>query len=52
MDASQWLALGLFAVTIAGVVSNRIDSTLSALLGVSAMIWLGVMTEVDAFGYV
>jgi Na+/H+ antiporter NhaD/arsenite permease-like protein len=52
MDASQWLALGLFAVTIAAVVSNRIDSTLSALLGVSAMIWLGVMTEVDAFGYV
>ncbi len=52
MDASQWLALGLFAVTIAAVVSNRIDSTLSGLLGVSAMIWLGVMTEVDAFGYV
>ncbi|MBM4335223.1 MAG: TRAP transporter large permease subunit [Deltaproteobacteria bacterium] len=52
MDASQWLALGIFAVTIAAVVSNRIDSTLSALLGVSAMIWLGVMTEVDAFGYV
>jgi Na+/H+ antiporter NhaD/arsenite permease-like protein len=52
LEASQWLALGIFAVTIVAVVSNVVDSTLSALLGVAAMIWLGVMSEQDAFGYV
>jgi Na+/H+ antiporter NhaD/arsenite permease-like protein len=52
LDASQWLALGIFAVTIIAVVANVIDSTLAALLGVAAMIWLGVMSEEDAFGYV
>ncbi len=52
MDASQWLALGVFAVAIAAVVSNVVDTTLTALLGVTAMIWLGVMSEQEAFGYV
>ena len=48
----QWLALGIFAVTILAVVTNVIDATLAALLGVAAMIWAGVMTDEDAFGYV
>ena len=52
MEWMQWLALGIFAAAIVAVVSNVIDSTLAALLGVAVMIWLGVMTDEDAFGYV
>jgi Na+/H+ antiporter NhaD/arsenite permease-like protein len=52
MEFAQWLALGIFAVTILIVVSNKIDGTLAALVGVAVMIWLGVMTEDDAFKYV
>ena len=52
MDMMQWLALGIFAVTILAVVTNVIDSTLAALIGVAVMIWLGVMTDEDAFKYV
>jgi len=52
MDGMQWLTLIIFAVTILVVVSNKIDATLAGLIGVVVMIWLGVMTETDAFGYV
>jgi Na+/H+ antiporter NhaD/arsenite permease-like protein len=52
MEFAQWLALGIFAVTILVVITNVIDSTLAALLGVVVMVWLGVMSETDAFGYV
>jgi Na+/H+ antiporter NhaD/arsenite permease-like protein len=52
MELMQWFALGVFAVTILVVITNWIDSALAALLGVAAMIWLGFMTEVDAFNYV
>jgi Na+/H+ antiporter NhaD/arsenite permease-like protein len=52
LDLTQWLALGIFAVTIVVVVANVIDSTLAALLGVAAMIGSGVMTDEDAFRYV
>lgn len=52
MEMMQWLALGIFAVTILVVVTNVIDSTLAALIGVAVMIWLGVMTDEDAFKYV
>jgi Na+/H+ antiporter NhaD/arsenite permease-like protein len=52
MEFAQWLALGIFAVTILAVITNIIDSTLAALIGVAVMIWAGVMTETDAFGYV
>jgi len=52
MDATQWLTLIIFSVTILVVVSNKIDSTLAGLLGVTAMIWAGVMNEDDAFKYV
>jgi Na+/H+ antiporter NhaD/arsenite permease-like protein len=52
VDPMQWLAVGIFAVTILVVITNWIDSTLAALIGVAVMIWLGVMTETDAFGFV
>jgi Na+/H+ antiporter NhaD/arsenite permease-like protein len=52
MEMMQWLALVIFAVTILVVVTNVIDSTLAALLGVAVMIWFGVMSDEDAFKYV
>ena len=52
MDATAWIALAIFAISIVVVVSNKIDGTIAALVGVAAMIWFGVMTEVDAFGLV
>ncbi|MGH7314685.1 MAG: SLC13 family permease [Candidatus Rokuibacteriota bacterium] len=52
MEFAQWLALGIFAATILAVVTNIIDSTLAALIGVAVMIWFGVMTDEDAFKYV
>jgi len=52
MEFSHWLALGIFAVTILVVVTNVIDSTLAAMIGVVVMIWFGVMSEDDAFKYV
>jgi Na+/H+ antiporter NhaD/arsenite permease-like protein len=52
LDGTQWLTLVIFLVTVALVVANVIDSTLVALLGVATMIWLGLMSEQDAFGYV
>jgi Na+/H+ antiporter NhaD/arsenite permease-like protein len=52
MEFAQWLAVGIFAVTILVVITNVVDSTLAALIGVAVMVWLGVMSETDAFGYV
>src|SRR5688572_2068807 len=52
MEPMQWLTLAIFAITIVAVVSNVIDSTLAALIGVAVMVWLGVMTDEDAFKYV
>jgi Na+/H+ antiporter NhaD/arsenite permease-like protein len=49
MEPGTWLAIAIFAVTIVIVITGWIDSTAAALLGVAAMIWLGVMTEEDAF---
>ncbi|MDP2239151.1 MAG: SLC13 family permease [Burkholderiales bacterium] len=52
MEFMQWVTLIVFAITIVVVITNVIDSTLAALLGVAAMCWLGIMTETDAFKYV
>jgi Na+/H+ antiporter NhaD/arsenite permease-like protein len=52
MDAIQWLTLIVFALTILAVITNIVDATLSALIGVAVMCWLGIMTETDAFNYV
>ncbi len=49
MEWIQWLTLIVFAVTIIAVVVNKLDSTASALVGVVVMIWLGAMTETEAF---
>jgi len=49
MDAMQWVILIIFAVTILVVITNWIDSTLAALIGVALMCWIGIMTEIDAF---
>ena len=49
MEPMQWLTLTVFALTILVVITNVIDSTLAALLGVAVMCWLGIMTESDAF---
>ena len=48
----QWVTLAIFAVTILAVVTNVIDATLAALIGVAVMIWAGVMSDEDAFKYV
>ncbi|HEY7759292.1 MAG TPA: SLC13 family permease, partial [Burkholderiales bacterium] len=49
MEVMAWVALAIFALSIIAVVSNVVDSTAAALIGVIAMVWFGVMTEVDAF---
>ena len=52
MEAMQWFTLILFALTILVVITNWIDSTLAALIGVAIMCWASVMTETEAFKYV
>lgn len=52
MDTLAWVAIAIFTVTIVLVITNVVDSTVAALIGVIAMIWLGVMSDVDAFGLV
>ena len=49
MELMQWLTIAVFVITIIAVVSNWIDSTAAALVGVAVMIWMGVMSEIDAF---
>jgi Na+/H+ antiporter NhaD/arsenite permease-like protein len=49
MELMQWLTIAVFVITIVAVVANWIDSTAAALVGVALMIWMGVMTEIDAF---
>ena len=49
MDFMTMLAIGIFVVTIIVVITGWIDSTAAALLGVAVMIWMGVMSEDDAF---
>ncbi|MDP1693340.1 MAG: SLC13 family permease [Burkholderiaceae bacterium] len=52
MDALGWMAVAVFAITIVAVVTPIVDSTVAALVGVAAMVWIGVMSDVDAFGLV
>lgn len=52
MDTLAWMAVLVFAVTIVVVVLNVVDATVAALIGVVAMVWIGVMSDVDAFGLV
>lgn len=41
--------LAIFAVSILLVITGWIDSVLAALLGVIAMVGMGIMTDIDAF---
>ena len=52
METMQWFTLIVFSLTILVVITNWIDSTLAALIGVAIMCWAGVMTETEAFKYV
>ena len=52
MDLMQWVALAVFVVTILVVISNVVDNAVAAMIGVAVMVWIGVMSEVDAFQYV
>jgi len=49
LELLQWLTLAVFAVTITAVVVNKLDSTACALVGVVVMVWMGAMTETEAF---
>jgi Na+/H+ antiporter NhaD/arsenite permease-like protein len=49
MELMQWLTVAVFVITIIAVVTNVIDSTAAALVGVAVMVWMGVMSEIDAF---
>ena len=49
MTALAWFALIVFAIAIIVVISNVVDGTVAALLGVAVMVWFGVITDVDAF---
>ena len=49
MEPMQWFTLIVFALTILVVITNWIDSTLAALIGVAIMVWAGVMSDTDAF---
>lgn len=52
METIQWLTLIVFALTIVVVITNVIDATLAALIGVAVMCWMGIMSETDAFKFV
>jgi Na+/H+ antiporter NhaD/arsenite permease-like protein len=52
MEPLAWTAIAIFVIAIVAIISNVIDGTIAALAGVVAMVWFGVMTEVDAFGLV
>ena len=52
MDSMQWVALAVFVVTILVVISNVVDNAVAAMLGATVMVWIGVMSEIDAFQYV
>jgi Na+/H+ antiporter NhaD/arsenite permease-like protein len=46
---SVWLAAGIFLITYALIVTERVDRTVSALLGGVAMILFGLLTQEQAF---
>ena len=51
-DFTFWMTVIIFAATILAVVVGVIDSSVAAILGVLAMVWLGTMTESEAFNAV
>lgn len=51
-DFTFWITIAIFAATILAVVTSIIDSSVAAVLGVLAMVWMGTMTEQEAFNAV
>ena len=51
-ELTMWLTTIIFAGTILAVVTGIVDSSVSAVIGVLAMVWLGTMTESEAFNAV
>ena len=49
LETLHYLTIGIFLVSILFVITGWIDSVLAALLGVMGMIFIGVMTDMDAF---
>jgi Na+/H+ antiporter NhaD/arsenite permease-like protein len=51
-ELTMWVTVIVFAATILAVVTSVVDSSVAAVVGVLAMVWLGTMTEADAFNAV
>ncbi|MGB5740862.1 MAG: SLC13 family permease [Sedimenticolaceae bacterium] len=51
-DFTFWMTVIIFVATISVVVAGIIDSSVAAVLGVLAMVWIGTMTESEAFNAV
>jgi len=49
MEYAQVAGCVIFLLSIVLVITGWIDSVLAALLGVVAMVWFGIMSDVDAF---
>lgn len=49
MELKAWLALGIFTAAVVTIIGGWIDRALTALLGVALMVWVGVVTEEEAF---
>ena len=45
MDPLAGYAIAIFAITIIAIISNVIDGTVAALIGVVAMVWLGAVPK-------
>ena len=52
MDPMALITIAIFVIAIVAIITNVVDGTIAALIGVAAMIWVGVMTDVEAFGLV
>lgn len=44
----QWMTIAIFMATIVAIVINKLDATVAALLGVTIMIAMGTMSDVEA----
>lgn len=51
-DFTFWMTVLIFSATILAVITGIIDSSVAAVLGVLAMVWLGTMSESEAFNAV
>lgn len=51
-DFTFWMTVIVFSATILAVISGIIDSSVAAVSGVLIMVWLGTMSESEAFNAV